>query len=223
MLDAIRLVEAEHVGYSEVVLQNAQADFCQQEHSVTGSIDGKVNGNNNGWAISPQTGKHHLAVFETADDYSASGSGSIRVKMFYNYSTGVHSIGRYRVSITRSPRPLSFGLPQEILDIIAIDKEDRSEEQQAALIEYYLQWDTPYLGQRAKIAKAEEPVPPDAKLEQLKRQVARLSAPLPVDAKLVRLERAAKLSTEQMAQKRLTAAQDVVWALINSPEFLYNH
>jgi hypothetical protein len=37
------------------------------------------------------------------------------------------------------------------------------------------------------------------------------------------MRRAVELSQEQLKNKRLTVAQDVVWALINNPAFLYNH
>ena len=33
----------------------------------------------------------------------------------------------------------------------------------------------------------------------------------------------AKMSEQQMTNRRLTAVQDVAWALINSPAFLFNH
>jgi hypothetical protein len=44
-----------------------------------------------------------------------------------------------------------------------------------------------------------------------------------IDPKLLQLRRDAGLSAAQIAQRRLTAAQDLTWALINSPAFLFNH
>jgi hypothetical protein len=36
-------------------------------------------------------------------------------------------------------------------------------------------------------------------------------------------KRAIELSHKQLANPRLTAAQDLAWALINNPAFLFNH
>ena len=57
----------------------------------------------------------------------------------------------------------------------------------------------------------------------LQPQLAASQQPIPMDAKLLQMRRAVELSEEQLKNKRLTVAQDVVWALINSPAFLYNH
>ena len=38
-----------------------------------------------------------------------------------------------------------------------------------------------------------------------------------------RLRRDVELSAKQLEKARLTFAQDLAWALINSPAFLFNH
>jgi hypothetical protein len=43
------------------------------------------------------------------------------------------------------------------------------------------------------------------------------------DSKLTALKRAVDLSTKQLSNKRLYGAQDIAWALINNPAFLFNH
>jgi hypothetical protein len=91
------------------------------------------------------------------------------------------------------------------------------------LVTYYLGQDKTYLDQQQKLTTAEAPMPPDAESLQIKERIANLRQPLTMDAKLARLRRDTELSQQQLAHKRLTAAQDVAWALINSPEFLYNH
>ena len=53
--------------------------------------------------------------------------------------------------------------------------------------------------------------------------LARAEKPLPEDPQLAVLKRAVTLSTKQLTNKRLYGAQDIAWALINNPAFLFNH
>jgi hypothetical protein len=75
---------------------------------------------------------------------------------------------------------------------------------------------------KGALAEAEKPRPQDPKLVELKAVLDDANKPLPEDPQLARLQRAVKLSEEQLKNERLTAAQDLVWALINSPAFLFN-
>ncbi|HCU86209.1 MAG TPA: hypothetical protein DGP39_01665, partial [Verrucomicrobiales bacterium] len=73
------------------------------------------------------------------------------------------------------------------------------------------------------LANAKKPLPADPKLKELQDAVTRASRPLPQDPRLIVLNRAVDLSTQQLADKRLYGAQDIAWALINNPAFLFNH
>ena len=66
------------------------------------------------------------------------------------------------------------------------------------------------------------PRPVDAMLASLKAKLDEASQPLPVDPKFARLQRAVALSEGQLKDQRLTAAQDLAWALINTSAFLFN-
>jgi hypothetical protein len=57
----------------------------------------------------------------------------------------------------------------------------------------------------------------------LAKRIERLGTPLPEDSRLIRLRADVKESEGQLGNARLTSAQDLVWALINSPAFLFNH
>ncbi|MCH2113790.1 MAG: DUF1549 domain-containing protein [Pirellulales bacterium] len=221
-IDAVRLLEAKPAKFAPVKLSNAQADFSQTGYPVAAAIDGVAAGRA-GWGVSPQSGRDHQAIFETSEDYAATGTGLVALDLVQNFSNGKYLLGRFRISITRSPRPINFGLPMEIVEVLAIAADKRSAEQSAELADYVLSRDDDYADQRFKLYEAERPVPPDAEVVKIENQIAELELPLPSDPEQRRLRRAVELSKQQLLQKRVTAAEDVAWSLINSPEFLYNH
>ena len=61
------------------------------------------------------------------------------------------------------------------------------------------------------------------KFGELRAALALAEKPVPVPSGIIRLHQDMTASVEQMSNRRLTAAQDLVWALINSPEYLFNH
>jgi hypothetical protein len=78
-------------------------------------------------------------------------------------------------------------------------------------------------GLQANVQKESQGLPEDDQAIVLAKRIERLSSPLPEDSRLIRLRADLKESEAQLVNGRLTAAQDLVWALINSPAFLFNH
>jgi len=223
-LDAVRLLAAEGPVHTDLGLQNAKATFSQSGYAVADAIDGNSTaGEGNGWAISPQTGRNHAAVFEIASPLNSAKGRLLEFTIHQNYNDGKHSLGRFRISATDVTAPLDFGLPPQVAVVLDKPASERSNADLEVLLAHLRQVDEHYRELQADLTATEQPVPPDAQLRELENQLAQAQQPLPLDAKLHELQRAVVLSEEQLQNKRLTVAQDLVWALINSPAFLYNH
>lgn len=166
-----------------ISLKNAKADFSQSGWDVTGAIDGNPA---TGWGLYPGSGvvgKNHVAIFETASDAGADGGTVLTFTIDHQYQDGLHNLGKFRISATTSPRPVSLqGRPANIAQILAIAADQRTDAQKAELTAHFRS----------------------------------------LDGELTRLTQAVANHESQRAKSRLLGAQDLVWALINSPSFLFN-
>jgi hypothetical protein len=77
---------------------SAQADFEQANFAATSALDDDLK---DGWAVSPQLGKAHVAVFEAAPDTVIPAGSELRVSMEQQHSDQ-HSLGKFRLSIAES-------------------------------------------------------------------------------------------------------------------------
>jgi hypothetical protein len=223
-IDAVRLFAAETAGYADIKLQNAQASVSQGGYDVKSSVDGNATAEtDNGWAISPDMGRDHAATFELASPLEGAKGRMLELMLQQSFYDGQHSLGRFRISVTGAAPELNFGLPPAIAAILARPAGERTDADRNALLARAREDDKRYKELQMELANHERPLAEDPRLKQLETDLAAAQQPLPLDPKLQQLRRAVALSEEQLKNKRLTVAQDVVWALINSPAFLYNH
>ncbi|MCO6456247.1 MAG: DUF1549 domain-containing protein [Pirellulaceae bacterium] len=208
----------------KVKLQNAQADFSQGQYDVATAIDGKLDAQNNGWAVAPQMGADHQASFELAEPLAFEGGTALKIVLKQQFSSGQHALGKFRLSVTNTAGPILLnGLPENIAKILEVASDQRNDEQRKELLGYFRGSDAEVKKLEQAVVEARKPRPIDPQLQALRDKLASASRPLPVDPQLAQLRRDVELSSQQLTRTRLTAAQDIAWALINSPAFLFNH
>jgi hypothetical protein len=207
----------------KLAFQNAQATFAQVNYAAATAVDGKVPAASNGWAIVPQISKPQTASFETKQDLQFKDGAELTVTLNQQYQDGTHSLGRFRLAVTDAPRPVSYGVPQEVKDIFALAENKRSPAQKKQLSDAYKKANPTHIALAKSLATARVPLPVDPKLTALKAKLTTAQMPVPIPARIAHLRRAMELSKTHLGNKRLIGAQDIAWALINSPAFLFNH
>ena len=88
---------------------------------------------------------------------------------------------------------------------------------------YYRPFDKEYREKLNTVNESKKPLSIDPRLKELQDNLAYYNRPVQLDPMLAQLRHDVEMSTKQIADRRLTAAQDLAWALINSPAFLFNH
>jgi WD40 repeat protein len=203
-------------------LKRAVADFAQENFPVENAIDGKRDGGN-GWATSPKTGEVRWATFEFAEPVDFEAGTRLTFLLDQRYTDGKHALGKFRISVTSTPAPLQVGLPPLVEVAALTEAANRTPEQQGAIEEYLAASDSKLREIEADLSKLRNPLPPDPQQEALKAAIETARQPIPEDRLLTSLRRDRDMSAKQLENRRLTMVQDIAWALINSPEFLFNH
>ena len=203
--------------------KDARADFSQKDFPVTDAIDGKIEGGKNGWAIGGAPGvSRHLATFKLENPIASTNEIKLAFKLVQRFGDSF-LIGKFRLYVTTSDDPLDFGLPEGVAEAVRAPAGERTPEQAAAVIDYYRASDTEFWKRKQVLVTAKLPLPVDPKFTELKQSLAKAEEPIRLDPHLVQLREDTLLSGAQRGNKRLTAVQDLTWALINSGSFLFNH
>lgn len=121
---------------AEVVrFKQASADFSQKDFPVANAIDADPK---SGWAIHPEVGKAHAAIFELPQPLGSGDEIALGITLDFQSQFGQHQCGKFRLSVTTAKNPhASQGLPDTVMQILAVVPEKRNDQQRADLRTYY--------------------------------------------------------------------------------------
>ena len=141
ILSHIDITAAPIDGSSEsttIRFKTATADFTQAQYSPSKLIAGNSDPKS-GWAISPNFGKAHQVVLEAAENIGFEGGTKLTISLAHlSKEFPHHTIGRFRLSVTDSQRPVRASmLPENIVAALTVPRDERSEQQNKALATYY--------------------------------------------------------------------------------------
>jgi hypothetical protein len=124
---------AAKVNGSPVTLAKAAADHSQKGYAIE-SLLGTAK---KGWAILPETGKPHEAIFEPATPISGAGQEKLTFSLEFQ-GTRDNVLGHFRMSVTTDPDPAAqYSVPADIRKILAMASDRRDENQKTELAGYY--------------------------------------------------------------------------------------
>lgn len=127
-----------------VALRNASADFSQAGWSIDAAVDGIVG---TGWAVSPEIGKDHMAIFETSETVGDGRPIRLTVRISNSTTNDRNLLGRFRVSFTTDATTLQAARIRSDL------KQSEVADLNATLaVAYYVLGDRPALEELLKAA-----------------------------------------------------------------------
>ncbi|MDB6149849.1 MAG: hypothetical protein JWQ44_1297 [Chthoniobacter sp.] len=118
-----------------VELAVISATFEQKGWSAAQAIDGKAE---TGWAVQPEFGKEHVAIFEARSPVGYGGDPLLSIRLEHRSPNLQHTLGRFRVSVTNASPALLRPMPDDIRSTLATAADQRTPEQKKKLSEFHL-------------------------------------------------------------------------------------
>jgi mono/diheme cytochrome c family protein len=119
-------------------IAKASADYSQNKHPVAHAIDADPVGT--GWAVHPNEGVPHQAVFALETPVKSAEPMTVSVKLEFRSRFARHMLGHFRLSATDSKTPHDAGgTPAAIVKILDTPLEKRTEKQRQELTTYFRQ------------------------------------------------------------------------------------
>lgn len=110
---------------------SASADYEQWgSWTAAAALDGKPR---TAWAIHPKVGQPHHAVFVLKEPMELAAGSRLKVTLKQIHG-GAHIIGRFKLSVSDGPQDRVVIVPADVLAAWKVPEEERSENQQLALI-----------------------------------------------------------------------------------------
>lgn len=127
--------KADRKSRTPVKFVRAFADFSQPEFPIAHAVDGKAA---TGWAVLPEFGKPHEAVFEFEKPLTAAATDRVLLTIGFNSQFGQHQIAKFRLSATTSAAPSgASSIPKDLRKTLKMAADKRTPEQRDAVAAYY--------------------------------------------------------------------------------------
>ena len=208
----------------DLKLVDAVADFTEPGYDVLNAINKDKDRDDKGWSIGDRGRETHWARFALDKPLSVeSEKGKLVVIITCRYSDNEFPLGKFRIYTTDAKDPLERGLPGSIASILSKPEIEWSPADISSVTDWVKLQEPEYLQKRYAWITAKRPLPTDSAMDELKAALVKAEQQVPVDPTLIQLRNDARFSVEQAANRRLTAAQDLTWALINNAAFIFNH
>src|SRR5205085_10810665 len=92
-----------------VFLTQSTADFAQADFPIKNAVDGSKNAGK-GWAVVPNTGVSHWAVFELKEPIDVEGGVILTFALTQQFGLQDHQVGKFRLSVTAAKPPVPLGV-----------------------------------------------------------------------------------------------------------------
>ena len=98
----------------------------------------------------------HWATFETKQDLGFDEGAVLTFTLKQQFADKMHTLGRFRISVTTAKRPVGLGVPKEITDLVAVPAAQRSKEQQDRLLALFRERDDELRKKAAAVAESQQ-------------------------------------------------------------------